>query len=109
MFKIDIDLLGYSNLYFDDKFDDILYVDDGNKTYSYKVFNPFYLNSDSYNTFNNYIIETLKLYDMYHIIKFIHIIKDNIKSDILSFEYKGLNIRLSERITNLKTKYDLIL
>ena len=105
MFKIDIDLLGYSNIYFDDN--DILYIDVENKTYGYKVFNPFYFNSDSYNTFNNYVIETLKLYNMYHIIEFVNVIKDNIKSDILSFEYNGLNIRLSE--LDFKIKYDLIL
>lgn len=100
-FKIDIDLLGYSNIYIDN--DDIFYIDDYNKTYSYKVFNPFFFNSDSYDTFNYYVIEILKLYDMYHIIQFVNCIKDNVKSDILNFTYKGLHITLSEiKRNNLK-------
>ena len=98
MFKINIDLLGYSNIYIDD--DDIFYIDDMNKTYSYKVFNPFFFNSDSYDTFNYYVIEILKLYNMYDIIKFVNFIKDNIKNDILNFKYKDLNIRLSEIKSN---------
>ena len=98
MFKINIDLLGYSNIYINDN--DIFYIDDMNKTYSYKVFNPFFFNSDSYDTFNYYVIEILKLYNMYDIIKFVNFIKDNIKNDILNFKYKDLNIRLSEIKSN---------
>ena len=51
------------NLYFDSENNWIYFLNEINFTFGFNVLNPFNYNTDSYNYFNHFVIEKLKLYD----------------------------------------------
>lgn len=84
------------NLLFDSENDILLFIDLNNidkRELHYKVINPFYYNSDSYNSFNDFVIDNLKLHNDYFRLKFIKVIKENLGS---FFNYNGLSIGIYE-------------
>ena len=111
MYKVNIESKTI-NLLFDSENDILLFIDLNNidkRELHYKVINPFYYNSDSYNSFNDFVIDNLKLYNDYFRLKFIKVIKDSFKDSeninkykkgCFFFNYNGLSIGIYESNLN---------
>lgn len=95
------------NLYFDSNNNWIYFLNEINFTFGFNILNPYNYNTDSYNYFNYYVIEKLKLYKDSERVIFENYIKNCIDNNNFFNTYDGLNFVISK--TNLCLKdYEIV-